>query len=204
MLESLGLEQLTVRTNLRDFADKRWYLSAGAGVASCMMLFGNYFRYGITASSESFEYLMPHAFSPLTSTFLSSNIFTQVQDGGAYSRLDKIKTISSWPEAMRSLRVCLKTSQSQADKNCGKCGKCVRTLLGFRVLGLPLPKSLDFPVTDKQIAELNVDAFPSIARVQLIIMRDILVAAREKQITETWVSALESAIMRNQNRAGNF
>jgi hypothetical protein len=64
-------------------------------------------------------------------TFSSSDI--QIMAGGVkYERFAKTQAISSWPIAHRYLNVCL---HPEFERNCGRCDKCVRTLLAIDATG---------------------------------------------------------------------
>jgi protein-arginine kinase activator protein McsA len=121
---------------------------------------------------------------------LSSNAFQIVHDGAAFPRLDKMREITKWPEAMQNLRVCWQGNQK--DRNCGRCEKCVRTILNFRILGVGLPECFEQDVTDDQIRNIRVTSGP------LTEMERVLEAAKSAGISASWVQALESCIRRNQ------
>jgi hypothetical protein len=51
-------------------------------------------------------------------------------------RLDKLRGLLAWPEAMAQLRVCfLLDVPAPGTRNCGRCEKCVRTMLQCIALG---------------------------------------------------------------------
>lgn len=67
---------------------------------------------------------------------LSLNVFSTPQtyiysEGMGLSRMDKLKKVTEYEPSYRYLNVCLKE-----DGNCGKCEKCIRTLLGLDALGM--------------------------------------------------------------------
>lgn len=66
---------------------------------------------------------------------LSLNTFSTdncriISDGMGKSRLSKLRTVSQYRPSYNHLNVCLKEGN-----NCGKCEKCVRTLLGIDAIG---------------------------------------------------------------------
>lgn len=64
------------------------------------------------------------------------------------TRLDKLAAVSSWPEGMDVLDVCLRIeAPTDGLPNCGRCHKCVRTMLGLRALGR-LADAPTFPFDD--------------------------------------------------------
>lgn len=52
-------------------------------------------------------------------------------DGEGKTRMDKIKAIVNYPPSYKYLNVCLREGD-----NCGRCEKCIRTLLGIDALGM--------------------------------------------------------------------
>jgi hypothetical protein len=60
----------------------------------------------------------------------------------AMTRLDKLRMIADWHEGLAVLKPCVYIElPREGFVNCGRCEKCVRTLLGFAALGKPAPSS---------------------------------------------------------------
>ena len=55
-------------------------------------------------------------------------------DGCQHRRVDKTKNIADWNIAQKYLNVCLLQKETDST-NCGKCSKCLRTLLALEILG---------------------------------------------------------------------
>lgn len=83
------------------------------------------------ASSSSYSQLMPWGSHPLLDPLWSTEAVRIVHDSGE-TRLDKLRLLAQYPEALARLRVCIETLGS---KNCGLCEKCMRTMLGLRAIG---------------------------------------------------------------------
>jgi len=49
------------------------------------------------------------------------------------SRMDKLRIVAGWDVALNNIRVCLANVPDRM--NCGKCEKCVRTMLGLLAIG---------------------------------------------------------------------
>ena len=64
-------------------------------------------------------------------------------DGLYLSRLEKVKRVAEWPVALRNLRVC--TMNPDTGLNCGRCEKCLRTMLELLAVG-KLEDAESFPV----------------------------------------------------------
>ena len=131
--------------------------------------------------------------APLTDPLLSSESFRIVHDGAGFTRMEKIETIAEWPEAFAGLRVCW--AGRQRDRNCGRCSKCVRTILAIRAVGLPLPPSFEQDATDRQIRGLG-----RLDRVEQRTQRALLDTVAERGASGSWVRASRSLYYRSRSR----
>lgn len=191
MLRSLGLTLIPVATNFREL-DQDWIDSHGAGLASCLMLFQGAYVSGLIASSSPYNALsLPWGSNPLTDWMFSSDSFKIIHDGASFIRREKIREITKWPEAMKFLRVCWEGENYE--RNCGRCEKCVRTILSFRVMGYGLPECFDQDISDDVILALN-----GLRGNRLYYLEEILSFARASHIKESWVYALETCVKRNR------
>jgi hypothetical protein len=148
MLGSLGIPHVEIESDFRSL-DTLWLHSHSSQLASGLALFGRGFSGAMIPNSLPVNQLGTLWGShPLTDPMFSSNAFTIVDDGGAVPRWAKIEAIAPWPEAMRHLRVCFGVDGSIG--NCGKCEKCIRTAIGFKIVDAPPAAGLP--------AELNLSA----------------------------------------------
>lgn len=191
MLSSLGVELIPIATNFREL-EQDWEDAFGTGIVSCLMVFQGGYTAGLIGSSDPYHALnLPYGSNPITDPLLSSQSFPILCDGASFSRLQKVQEIANWHEAYTHLRVCWEGSQP--DKNCGRCEKCIRTILNFRVLGLGLPPCFEQDVIDEQILGIH-----GLHKAQLIELTPILEAAKAAAISDSWVKALEVCIKQNQ------
>jgi hypothetical protein len=191
MLTSLGVELIPVASNFREL-DKDWVHSHAALVASCLWLFSQGYSSGLIPSTEPYDDLvLPWGSNPVTDWLLSSDSFRIIHDGAAFTRNEKVREIANWPEATRYLRVCWEGNQ--LDQNCGKCEKCIRTILNFRVMGFALPECFENDVNEQEILHLT-----GLNQVSLANFKQILSVAERTSISESWVSALDRCVKRNQ------
>jgi hypothetical protein len=194
ILASLGVELIPMATNFREFK-LDWEDVFGTGVASCLMLLQGGYSTGLIASSAAYnELLIPYGSNPITDPLLSSQAFQIICDASGLNRLQKVREIGNWPEALTFLRVCWQGTKK--DQNCGKCEKCIRTILSFRVMGLGLPSCFEEDLTNKDILSIKGLQSP-----QLTELYPILEAAKSAKIDDSWVMALEQCIERNRYRA---
>lgn len=194
MLNSLGVELIPVATNYREFG-LNWEDVFGSAVASTLMLLRGSYTVGLVPSSYTYKSLfLPWGSNPLTDPLLSSNAFQVIHDGTAFKRIDKIREITNFPAALQSLRVCWEGKER--DRNCGRCEKCIRTILGFRVMGIGLPPCFEQDVTDRQILDIKTSK-----KSQVTYFEEILQAAIAAGISDSWVTTIEQCIKRNQRTA---
>ena len=191
LLDSLGIKLITLVTNLKksgvNFNDAH-----PAHLASCMMLFQRSYATGLIASSNTYAYMnIPWGSNPIIDWLLSSDSFATIHDGAAFSRLNKVKALSAWPEAAQYFRVCVRGKER--DKNCCRCEKCIRTILIFRALGLGLPACFGRDVTDRQIIGLNMY---NPRRFQFY--KEILDTASQNKLSGSWVTTLKLAYLLNK------
>jgi hypothetical protein len=133
MLNSVEMELIPMATNFREVIKIHWEDVFGTAIASCLHLLLGSYTAGLIASSHSYPVIsFPYGSNPLSDRFLSSQRFEIVHDGAIAARWDKIQEIMNWPEALENLRVCWQGEQK--DRNCGRCEKCIRNILNFRLL----------------------------------------------------------------------
>lgn len=191
ILASAQVPLLIVTTNYRQISPLPWEEVFAAGLASCLLLFQEQFSVGLIPASFSYHRLMlPYGSNPVTDPLLGSESLPIQHDGAELSRADKIHHLRAWPEAVAHLRVCWEGAAK--DRNCGRCEKCVRTRLNFRVAGLPHPACFDGPLRDSEIHGLRVKG------AQLQAMRNLLRSAQAAGIQDSWVAAVKSCISRNE------
>jgi hypothetical protein len=191
MLASLGVELIAMATNFRELGQD-WEDVFGAAVASTLMLLRGGYTVGLLPSSYTYQSLfLPWGSNPLTDPLLSSNGFQIIHDGTAFKRIEKIQELTHFPAALQGLRVCWEGEQ--LDRNCGQCEKCIRTILGFRVMGIGLPSCFDRDVTNQQILDIQTSK-----KSQVTYFEEILHLAMAAGITDSWVSALEQCVEHNQ------
>jgi hypothetical protein len=191
MLASLEMECIPLATNFREAIGLGWEDIFGAGIASCLHLLKGGYSTGIIASSHAYQTLnFIYGSNPLTDRLLSSEGFEIVHDGAMYSRIEKIQAILDWPEALEHLRVCWQGKHK--DRNCGRCEKCVRNILNFRIMGADLPPCFEEDVGVFQIATTRLDT------TSLEIWETLLSKAKAANIRGSWLKAVEVAIMTNR------
>lgn len=152
---AFGKTLLPVTSNLRRFCHprgipwRRWY--SGAGLASIALALG--FPRTYVASTNSYEHLEPDGSHPLLDPLWSTEGTRIIHDGCEAGRGDKLRCIANTPGALAILRVCW----HDEGYNCGRCEKCLRTMLALRLLGVRAPT---LPALDdlREFARLRVES----------------------------------------------
>jgi hypothetical protein len=146
LLAPLGVELISVRTNLQTFR------VAGVGRGGHIRSFGNALvaaalalspalgRFYL-AAAHGYGVFHPDGSTPSTDHLLSTAGFQSIHDGADVpTRFAKVAALTAWPEAVARLRVCSNRSWRNVDvgrgaiDNCGRCRKCVWTLISLELL----------------------------------------------------------------------
>lgn len=192
ILSSLGMELIPMSTNIRQLTlNLNWEHIFGTTTASCLMLLQRGYSEGLIASSFPYQSLLfPAGSNPVTDWLMSSQSFSIIHDGAEFTRIEKIGKLINWSELQRNLRVCWQGKE--LDKNCGRCEKCIRTILSFRIFSVGLPPCFEHDVSDQEVLNIKVK------EAALMNLEPVLEAAKASGIADSWVNALSKAISRNQ------
>jgi hypothetical protein len=99
------------------------------------------------ASSFDVPNLHCVASHPMLDPYFSSYDVRIRHDGAAFSRLEKTRLLAGWEVGLQHLHVCnLPQFYAPGHLNCGRCEKCIRTMLSLLALGA-LDKATAFPPT---------------------------------------------------------
>lgn len=132
-LEPRGIAILPMSSNLRWVARAHglgWRAYFGAGLAAFAHVFG--FSTTWIAGGHSWKDLLIEGSHPCTDHLWSSATRNVRHHGRDSLRWEKIERIAREPGALEILRVCWQDDGF----NCGKCEKCLRTMVVLRLLGL--------------------------------------------------------------------
>jgi len=130
-----GLPLIEVETDLRSVSDDvcGWELIyTSAALASVGHLLASRFGRILIPATHSYRDLHPIGTHPLLDPLYSSERlgFEHVD---SVRRVDKLEYLVESELAMSALRVCFQPDVRAL--NCGRCPKCVRTMVGLRVIG---------------------------------------------------------------------
>ena len=135
--EDTDVSLIPVYTNIRHLCDDRdlWLTKFfGSVLAAVAHAFDSRINLAYIGSSYDLPNLRPCGSHPLLDPEYSSYDLTIRHRDVEVSRIDKIRSIADWDIALDNLRVCLANVKERL--NCGKCEKCVRTMLGLEAVGV--------------------------------------------------------------------
>lgn len=150
---SLRIHFRPIRSTMRDVIvdGPSWEIQFGAALASVALSLLGCKKMYIPSSGIGNWGSLPDL-DPLWSTET-----TEIVHYGAYtSRLDKVRFISCYPVVLKHLRVCW---ESTTEYNCGRCEKCLRTLVHLYICGV-LDKAESFPVTNEYDVAVLIQKLP--------------------------------------------
>ncbi|MEX0923952.1 MAG: hypothetical protein WDZ84_14385 [Rhodovibrionaceae bacterium] len=166
---AMGLRLIVCETNLRELADARradWGKPCdfdfwgqclhGAALAAISLALPRSFGGLIVPATHSEDQLKPWGSSPQLDPLWSNERMRIRHDGCEAGRTEKVQAISGSRLALQSLRVC---HNDLAETNCGRCEKCIRTMLALRLSGV-LEQAETFPDTRalRRLRRLEVPA----------------------------------------------
>ena len=149
---------IVVRTNLRQLTDRfvGWGYLHGSAMASVgLCLDGVLSRCIVASSSYTYRDLHPWGSHPLLDPLWSTETLQFVHDGAECPRIEKLRLICRNRTALDTLRVCW---EGGAGANCGRCEKCLRTMVGLQCIGeLNNCKALPREIDADAVARLSLD-----------------------------------------------
>ena len=157
-----GKKLVLVRTNVREITDKyvRWMNCYGAGMASVALcgLFRNVYIASDVAPNE--RYLAFTSAHPDLDPLWSTDTTALIHYGDGISRVEKVKALANNPMAQKHLRVCMENRNGAY--NCGRCSKCVRTMLALYMAGALSNFNFPTKLTPELVKAINYNPDPSI------------------------------------------
>jgi hypothetical protein len=128
-------------------------LAHGASLATVGHLLGPDFKRIYIAASYHQDDLFPWGSHPDLDPLWSTESLDVVHDGCDATRVDKARLVAQSDLAMQSLRVCHKNSRENL--NCGRCEKCIRTMINLAAVGgLDRCSTFAAPLTIQKVRRL--------------------------------------------------
>jgi hypothetical protein len=194
MLSGLNLQVSQVRTSLQRLGVE-WEHVFGLGVAAVLLLFQDRRRTGLIGSSEDYGGLvLPWGSTPVQDWMASTGAMQIRHDGAGFSRSEKLRALGDWPAALDNLRVCWQGPDH--DRNCGRCEKCVRTMLNAAAVGLPPLGCFDQPYSRENLKALRIEKDAIFAE-----FASVLSEARRNGVSDRWTTEVEAHLRRQLLRS---
>ena len=136
--EAAGLHLLTVRTApgfLGEDDDFFRRCSHSSHLASVAHLFPARISSAAIAAGYDASYSVPFGSHPLLDVCYSSSAVEVRHEGFGRPRKDRIASVARWKEMLPHMIVCVQGPLDGGAANCGRCEKCVRTMLALLVAG---------------------------------------------------------------------
>jgi hypothetical protein len=173
-----GLALIPVYTNIRHLCDDRdlWLNQFfGAVLAAAAHILAPRIHLAWLASSYDIPHLHPCGSHPLLDPEYSSHDLAIRHRDVGLSRMQKLTIVAGWEAAFQNFRVCLANVPDKL--NCGRCEKCVRTMLELEALGL-LEKTGAFD--DDSVQPEWLDAFSITIRVRNPFYEELIAPLRNR------------------------
>jgi hypothetical protein len=147
--EALGLPLIEVEADLHRFAHGLvpWSAYHGSAMATVAHLLAPLADTFLVPASDTYATLSAYGSHPLLDPLWSSESVSILHDGCVASRVDKVRSFGEddgGPDPLSWLRVCWRNPGGAY--NCGRCPKCVSTMVALRMAGL-LERAPTFPST---------------------------------------------------------
>ena len=138
-----GKTLIPVATNVRRVTEElaRWSMVHGGATLSIAHALGGLLRRATLAASTTYDKLYPWGSHPVLDPRWSTEHLTVVHDGCEVDRIDRTRFIAQSPLVLETLRVCPGYGPGY---NCGRCYKCMRTMIDLMQAG-HLQHSKTFP-----------------------------------------------------------
>lgn len=189
--EDIGVPLIVVYTNLREFHEG--YAGWIHGYAQALAAVGHALGGLLAELRISTAYHRSQgvlwASHPALAGPLSSESMTIRHVGSEARRMDKVRAIGTDGSALRHLRVCI---VPDSERNCGRCEKCLRTMLELHAAGA-LERCPAF------LASLSPDALSRLrlSRAQAVWYGEVLEALGDAPDDRAYARAIREALARS-------
>lgn len=168
MARELEVGLIEVKSNMRQFSDTllHWRFFIGASMAGTASLLSHLVETVYIGSSHHYGDIYPWGTHPLLDPLWSTEAVNVIYDGCEATRLMKLCLVAKDPVALCRLRVCFNNRDDRY--NCSRCEKCIRTMVGLRLLGV-LEQSGTFvrQLDLKRISKLGIGDNAHVMRINL-------------------------------------
>lgn len=134
--DEVGLPLIEVTTNVKEFVApyaEWWHHSHTLVMAAVGHVLAGSLGACVISADQTYEHLIRLCAHPLVIPLFGSDRLRTETFGWGSARLKKVMAISESPVALQHLRVCWKNEG--AAFNCGRCEKCLRTMVELTLVG---------------------------------------------------------------------
>jgi hypothetical protein len=172
---ALGLTIHVVETNARELSDPLvpWEVYCTCPLTAVALFFEPLFGRVLIAGDTDHETQVTSGPSRMVDQLWSTERLEIVDDGGRFSREQRLRRIADHPVVQRTLRVCWENPDGAY--NCGRCRKCMLTMVSLEAIGAR-DRIATFP------ADLDLDlltGFEITQPISLVLWEDVLATTRE-------------------------
>lgn len=211
LAESLSCAVVPVRTNVRTFHPGfPWSrdVAFGAGMIAAAHAFPRRWSEVRFASGGFPGAYPPHGSHPDLDPLYSSSAVEVRHADAERTRMEKIRELATWPEALAVLEVCLHHEVAAPGiVNCGTCEKCVRTMLALSAIGR-LDEAVTFPGRGDMAERLEAVRLPSghLAKFSEELVHALSAAGRHDlaRTLERKLAEAASRAVRRERRKGRW
>jgi hypothetical protein len=193
----LGKTLYVVDTNVRELSDPLlpWNVYFASPLAAVALLLAPLFERVLVTGDADYETTVGEGVDPLVDHLWSTEELEIAHACGRYSRVERTELIADDPVAQHALRICWENLDGAY--NCGRCRKCLSTMITLEALGKREPFSAFPPQLDlAPLAEIKV---PTVLVVTL--WQDILDLIREQGRTDL-EPAVAAVVARGKRELG--
>lgn len=152
------------------------------------------------AATYNIANAVPFGSHPALDGLYSSQQLTVLHEDLLATRIEKLRNLAAWPEALGALRVC--AAEPGPVTNCGRCEKCLRTRLELLAAGIEETAAFGRSLTP---SELWTDDVKVTVRWQAICYEDLLPFLWERSLKELYaIIARKVAAFRTWEREGGL
>ena len=147
-----GKAFVSLATNLRQTGVKQpWgQVMHGPALGGVGLLLGNRWREMLLSSWFCHEDADPWGSTGITDPLLSTSATRTRPYGASHDRFEKLAFLVRFPVVLDTLHVCW---EERSEGNCGRCEKCLRTLIALDILGAR-DRAVTFPAGPLDLARL--------------------------------------------------
>lgn len=137
LLQHLGVTLLTAKTNISQFYAYQfdWLYAHGGALIGTALVLGKLLRTFYIPATYDYPNLAPAGTSPLSDHLLSTENTQIIHYGASTNRTIKMDQLAQWQLPYQNLVVCINREKTNTLLNCGKCEKCVNTMIYMDLIG---------------------------------------------------------------------